>query len=183
MVNESGNKVFRAKKTHQNRDDFKVLIVGLMFSIILLLSLPMVGKVYDSNWQTRPFVSATLEVIQTEHYERPMILYDADAVVLVSAIWIAIVRDDKGNRLYTRKGLGNYSSKEDNPRLWTWTAFFDNGTSVPPPIVSQKPFMVCVRYISTTLNTEVTDESPEFCSKVFYPNRKPISETIVEGRQ
>jgi len=179
--NPNHTKVFRAEKTTRNRDDFKVLILGLLLGIFILLVLPVAQKLYDSQLIGRPFVSATLEVIQTDQYDRPMILYDADAKLLVAATWIATVRDEQGQRMDTRRGDGNYSPVEDNPRLWTWKAFFDPGDGTPPPVVSDKPFQVCVRYISKTLETEVSDASPEYCSKMFHPELGVIEDIQADG--
>ena len=169
MTHHAG-KVFRAEKTTRNRDDFKVLMLGLMFGIIMLLTFPLFQRGYDASFTERPFIRATVEIIQTNDYERPMILYDADAVKIVEATWIAVIRDDKNQRMETRRGQGNYSPVEDNPYLWTWTAFFDNGDGAPPPTVPDRPFKVCVSYIAITIDTKVSDESPEVCSTVFNPN-------------
>ena len=166
------SKVFRAERTTQNRDDFKVLIVGLMIGILMLLIFPMVASVGDKYFKERPFIQATVEVIQTDNYERPMLLYDADAVLLVEATWIAIIRDADDNRLATRRGTGNYSTDEDNPRLWTWAAFFDQSDGTEPPLVPVQPFKVCVRYISVTIDTRVSDETPETCSLIFNPEER-----------
>ena len=169
MSNEPVNKVFRAEKTTKNRDDFKVLMVGLLFGITILLTLPLATRWYDTLITDRPFIRATVEVIQTDDYERPMILYDADAVKTVEATWTASIRDAKGQRMETRRGVGDYTPAEDNPRLWTWKAWFDNGDGAPPPAVPDRPFKVCVSYVSVTIDTKVSDESPEVCSALFHP--------------
>lgn len=171
MNNSSeGEKLFRAKKTTQNHDDFKVLMVGAVLTIILMLTIPVFSKFYDYNFADRPFVVATVEVVKVAEYEKPMILYDADAIRLVDATWTAIVRDAKMQRLSSRQGEGVYTDAVDNPRLWTWDAFFDNGSGSPAPLVPDQPFHVCVRYSSVTRISQVEDESPEVCSKLFDPN-------------
>jgi len=166
---EESEKLFRAPKTTQNRDDFKVLMVGLLLGITILLVLPLITRWYDQLVTERPFIMATVEVIQTDDYKRPMILYDADSVTTVEAAWTAIIRDEKGQRLDTRRGLNDYVPSEDNPRLWTWKAWFDNGDGSPPPAVPTRPFQVCVSYVSMTVATKVSDQSPEVCSYIFYP--------------
>ena len=171
MKTEPVNKVFRAEKTTKNRDDFKVLMVGLLLGITLLLMLPLVHRWYDTLIIERPFIRATVEIVQTDDYDRPMILYDADATKTVEATWTAIIRDGKSQRLETRRGGGDYTDAEDNPRLWTWKAWFDNGDGSPPPTVPKHPFKVCVSYVSVTVDTQVLDESPEVCSAVFHPER------------
>ena len=172
------NKVFRACKTTKNRDDFKVLMVGLMIGIFMLLTIPVAQQMYDKRITPRPFVQATIEIIQTEDYSRPMILYDADAVKPVEATWIAIIRDAKDQRLETRRGTGNYSPTEDNPRLWTWKAFFDGNEFLLTPEVPQQPFKICLRYISVTIDTKVSDESPEKCSLLFHPEAHPVRSSV-----
>jgi len=170
MDNPEATKVFRAEKTTPNRDDFKVLMIGCMIGILLLLVLPVGGKIYDQKFVERPFVTATVEVVQTDDYAHPMILYDADAVIPVRATWVTAIRDERDQRLETRRGEGNYSAKEDSPRLWTWFAFFDNGSGADAPAVPDKPFKVCIWYISQTIRSAVDDETPEVCSDLFYPN-------------
>lgn len=165
------NKVFRAEKTTQNHDDFKVMVVGCLISGLMLLGLPLLGEVYDKFFAERPFVTATTELIQTHEYARPMILYDADATQPTTATWIATIRDANGNRLESRRGYGNYSTKEDDPRLWTWAAFFDDEAGEIPPVVPKQPFKVCLRYISKANDTGVGDETPEKCSALFSPNK------------
>lgn len=172
MSNDAYNKVFRAEKTTKNRDDFKVLMVGLMLGIFLILLLPVATRWYDTAFIDRPFVKATVEIIQTEDHDKPMILYDADAVKSVKASWTATIRNQKGVRLGSRRGYGNYSDVLDNPRLWTWAAFFDSEDGVPPPAIPLTPFKICVRYTAVTLDTEISDESPEYCSLVFHPEFK-----------
>ena len=175
--NPEYTKVFRAEKTTQNRDDFKVLMVGLMISIFMLLLFPVMGQVYDKAIAERPFLTATVEIVQTDDYEQPMLLYDADSKQHVLATWIAIIRDANGVRLETRRGNGDYVVRDDSPRLWTWEAFFDNESGGASPRVPDQPFMVCLRYTSRTVDTNTTDETPEICSKVFYPSEgTPIVE-------
>lgn len=178
--NPEHTKVFRAEKTTKNRDDFKVLMVGLMISILMLLLFPVMGQVYDKAIAERPFLTATVEIVQTDDYERPMIFYDADAKQHVQATWIAIIRDANGSRLETRRGTGDYVVREDSPRLWTWEAFFDNESGGTSPRVPEQPFMVCIRYTTKTVDTDTADETPEVCSKIFYPSEgTPI---IEDGR-
>jgi len=179
MTDTTHNKIFRAEKTTKNRDDLKVLMVGSMIGILILLVFPVWCEFYDKNFAPRPFVTATVEIIQTDDYERPMLLYDADAIKPVEGIWVAIIRDAKGQRLETRRGDGSYGPQEDNPRLWTWAAFFDDESGGDPPTVPNQPFMVCLRYTSQTIDTGIVDESPEICSKVFYPELLSINETII----
>jgi hypothetical protein len=164
------SKVFRAEKTTKNRDDFKVLMVGLMIGIFLLLVLPVYQQVNDQYVRERPFVRATVKVVQTKNYERPMILYDADSTLKsVQGTWIATIHDTNGNRIATRRGTGNYTNKEDNPRLWTWTAFFEQTDGAETPDVPEQPFYVCVRYVAVTLTTSVVDDSPDYCSVIYHP--------------
>lgn len=169
MSEVMSNKILRADRTTRNRDDLKVMMVGSMIGVLLLLVLPVAGKLYDQFYADRPFVTATVEVIQTEDYRRPMVLYDADATQPATAIWVAVIRDQYGNRLETRRGTGNYSTKKDNPRPWTWAAFFDNETGALPPLVPTQPFKICLWYVSTANDTGVADETPEICSVLFYP--------------
>jgi len=166
------SKVFRAEKTTKNRDDFKVLMVGLMIGIFLLLVTPVYQKVNDQYMRERPFIQATVEIIQTESYERPMLYYDADSTLeSVQGTWITAIHDIDGSRVATRRGIGNYTNNEDNPRLWTWTAFFEQTNGAEIPDVPEQPFYVCIRYVAVTLTTSVVDDSPDYCSVIYYPER------------
>lgn len=163
-------KVFRVAKTTQNQDDLKVLLVGLIISIFMLLFFPAIGGMYDKFLAERPFLTATVEIVQTADYDKPMLLYDADPKQHVLATWIAFIRDANGVRLETRRGDGDYVVREDSPRLWTWEAFFDNESGGASPRVPDQPFMVCLRYTSKTVDTNTVDDTPETCSEIFYPS-------------
>lgn len=171
------DKLFRAEKTTKNQDDFKVLIVGLLFGIFILLVWPLSTRLWDSLFTERPFIRATVEIFQKLDYDRPMILYDADAIKTVEATWTASIVDEKGQRLETRRGLNDYVPSEDKPKFWTWEAWFDNGSGAPSPDVPDKPFKVCVSYVAVIIDTKVSDESPETCSSLFNP-KKSLSEIV-----
>lgn len=170
--------LIRAQKTTRNYDDFKVMVVGSLIALMMMLIFPVLGQGYDKYLAERPFITATVQIIQTDDYERPMVLYDADAKQPANATWVAVIRDIKGQRLESRRGNGNYSVREDNPRLWTWAAFFDNESGIAPPTVPHQPFKVCLQYYSKTRDTGIEDETPEVCSLVFYPDepyRLPVT--------
>lgn len=174
MDNPEATKIFRAEKTTQNRDDFKVLMVGSMVTIIMLLVFPLIGKTYDRLWAERPFITATVEIIQTNLYTNPMILYDADATRPVSATWVAIIRDQNNFRIATRRGTGSYSIAGDNAKPWTWESFFDDGLGSVPPEVPKYAFKICVKYFAVTTITNIQDETEETCSGLFLPGQKAI---------
>lgn len=158
----------RAEKTTRNKDDFRVLMAGTMFAILLMTVGPTISKLWDLGISTRPYVSATLQIVP--HEGEPQILYDADANQEVDGTWVASMVDDRGAQLVTRRGEGSYSEKIDDPRLWTWFAFFDNDRGLNSPGVPNVPFKVCVRYIVAARDSGITDESPEYCSQLFDPN-------------
>lgn len=165
--------MLRAEKTNANYDDFKVLLVGIICALGLLTMVPMVRQGYDLFVTHRPFVVAeTLRLVPEKDSPVPSILYDADAFVSVDSTWIATV--ETGNEaqgpLAMVVGRAAYSVKaEDDTKLWTWQSWFDNGMGSKVPAVPYKPFMVCVRYVSKAKGTEVTDESPKYCSKLYDP--------------
>jgi hypothetical protein len=159
----------RAEKTSQNRDDFRVLMAGSILTILIMLLGPLVGRGWDEFFATRPFVTATLEVVKVPGQDRPMLLYDADATQFVDAYWIATIEDADGGRHFTRKGEGAYSPSIDNPRLWSWDAFFDNEKGLASPAIPSFPFKVCVRYISTARDSGTRDETPVMCSNTYFP--------------
>ena len=158
----------RAEKTTQNRDDFRVLLAGSIICILLMVAPPLIQKYWDTFISTRPFITATVEVVDVDGIFEPMILYDADAHKQVNAIWIAAIYDSHGRRLASRRGEGSYTTAIDEPRLWTWNGFFDNETGVDAPDIPTVPFMICVRYVATT-DTGVRDDIPNTCSNVFTP--------------
>lgn len=161
----------RAEKTTKNQDDFRVMIAGVVFCIFLILAQPFGLKVYDTYIAGRPFITATLEVKYVIGRDEPMVMYDADAVKAVNGIWTAsiyIMHENEWVRYASRRGEGSYSSIEDEPRLWTWSAFFDNGQD-KAPLVPSEIFRLCVNYDVTTNSTEVNDQTLEYCSPPYNP--------------
>jgi hypothetical protein len=162
---------FRAEKTTQNKDDNRVLLAGSVIAIFLMMFVPKIAIIYDNFWATRPFITATVEVKMVEGEDRPMILYDADATQYADATWIASIRGADEKQMFTIRGQGSYSPELDKPRLWKWSAWFDNESGNAPPVVPEVPFKVCVRYVSIARDSGVSDESPVTCSELFFPNQ------------
>lgn len=158
----------RAERTTQNQDDYKVLLVGMVFSIFLMLFTPIIYTAWDTHFSTRPFVSATVEIVKSPDGELG-IMYDADATKPVDGVWVAMLMDENDSQLVTRRGEGSYNLTIDNPRFWTWAAFFDNDKGLNSPGVPNVPFKICVRYIVKARNSGVPDESPQYCSNLFNP--------------
>ena len=158
----------RAEKTTQNQDDYRVLLVGMVFSILLMLFVPIIHTVWDTHFSARPFVSATIKIVKGAEGELG-IMYDADATKPVDGTWVAMMLDENNSQLMTRRGEGSYNPTIDDPRFWTWTAFFDNDKGLNSPGVPNVPFKVCVRYIVEARNSGVSDESPQYCSNLFDP--------------
>jgi hypothetical protein len=159
----------RVDKTTRNADDFRVLMAGAIIAIIIMLVQPLTVKFWDGFVAGRPFVTATVEVIFDEEAQEVKVLYDADAKQATDAVWIATIYADKGDRLFSRRGNGSYSTKIDNPKLWTWSAFWDNEKGLDPPEIPDEAFAICLRYISTARRSGILDETPEVCSETFYP--------------
>lgn len=158
----------RADKTNRNRDDFRVLMAGIIFAIFLMVSNGFFMKMWDDFVSAKPFVSATLEIKDLGKPE-PYVLYDADATQQVDGVWVASIVDTNNAQIMTRRGDGSYNDNIDGPRLWTWAAFFDNDKGLNDPGVPNVPFKVCVRYIVEARDSGATDESPTYCSKIFDP--------------
>lgn len=160
----------RVEKTTKNRDDFRVLMAGILFAIFLTIANPFVMKMWDTLVAERPFVTASLEVAQKGNSE-PFILYDADATEPVDGVWVASMVDESGSQLATRRGNGSYNNSPDNLRSWSWFAFFDNDKGLNSPGVPNVPFKVCIRYIVTARDSGASDESPTYCSQLFTARR------------
>lgn len=171
----------RVEKTTPNADDFRVLLWGAVIAIGLMVFMPTASRLWDTHIAERPFVSATVEVVKIEGREKPALLYDADATRPVDATWIATLWTEDEVRIFTTRGTGDYSPKEDNPKLWTWNAFFDNEIGGTIPNVPVQPFQVCLRYISQTRDTLVADESEITCSAVFYPDRAETYDGLLDN--
>lgn len=173
-MNSEQSKMFRAEKSTRNRDDFKVLMMGSMFTIILMLTIPLLDRVYDTTIATRPFVEATVEIVHSPDHQKPLILYNADATQSVTGTWIASVYDHGGNRLDSRRGQGSYERPVreggDEPKFWTWDAFFETELGIPAPKVPSRPFYVCVRYVVVSARSGVTDSTENYCSNMHHPN-------------
>ena len=159
----------RAEKTTKNRDDFRVLLAGSVICILFMLISPLVQRYWDTYISERPFITASIEIIKVDGRAEPMILYDADARREINALWIAAIYDEHGTRLSSRRGEGSYTVTVDEPKYWTWAGFFDNETGVNPPAIPEVPFVICVRYVATTV-TGVRDDIQNTCSNVFTPN-------------
>lgn len=159
----------RAEKTTRNRDDLRVMIAGSVFCILMIMAQGAYTKFHDAFIAERPFVKATVELIWVEEDLPPLVLYDADANQPVSGTWTASVYTENGIRLNSRKGNGNYNDNEDDAKLWSWTAWFDNEKSDPPPVPAE-PFYVCVRYDVTANDSGVDDSTEKFCSHPYFPD-------------
>lgn len=160
----------RAEKTGTLKDDLRVMIAGVLFCIFLLLMQPFVFRVHDYYWAERPFVTATVQVVGVLDSKIPMVKYDADASQNVNGTWIASIHYEDGSRITSRRGEGSYNTHEDEPKIWTWAAFFDNEQNIDSPDVPDRPFVVCVRYDVEARDSGVDDQSPKFCSETFYPD-------------
>lgn len=162
---------FRVEKTNSNRDDFKVLMTGIMLAIFIMIGFPTLQNVWDEFVSKRPFITATVEVVAPRlPGEEPRILYDADPNQPVDGFWIASIVDaEDGVQLLTRTGEGHYQVVDDHARLWTWFAFFDNEKGLSSPGVPNVPFKVCVRYSVNARDSGNLDEGPLFCSNTYDP--------------
>jgi len=158
----------RVEKTTKNQDDFRVLMFGSLVTLLLLVSGPYIVKVWDTLFASRPFVSATLEIVDRGGIE-PRILYDPDALRAADGFWFASMVDESGVQLLTRRGEGSYNSNVDGPEEWTWFAFFDNNRGLNSPGVPTVPFQICVRYIVESRFSGSTDETPTYCSPLYDP--------------
>jgi len=167
----------RAEKTTRNRDDLRVMIAGSVFCILLIMLHGAYTKFYDAFLADRPFVSATVELVYVDSNLAPLVKYDADALQPVSGTWTAAVYQANGTRLTSRKGKGNYTDAKDEPKYWSWAAWFDNENSDPPDVPTES-FYVCVRYDVKANDSGVDDSTKNFCSNVFYPN-EPERNTLI----
>ncbi|MGB1214961.1 MAG: hypothetical protein ACPG4X_16455 [Pikeienuella sp.] len=158
--------MIRANKVSQNVDDFRVLIAGLIVGALILIFANPVMFFYDKYIDPLPLLSATVE-IEDRGADGVFVAYDADASQPVDGIWIASVHNEGGDRLSSRRGDGRYSDKIDNPRAWSWAAFFDAEDGAPPPAIPNEAFYLCVRYIATARDSGYTEETPAFCSNVL----------------
>jgi hypothetical protein len=159
----------RAEKTGTFKDDLRVMIAGTLFCIFMIFMQPFIFKVYDYYWADRPFVTATVQVVGVSGSDIPLIKYDADATQNVTGKWIASIHYEDGSRITSRRGDGSYHSRTDDPKLWTWAAFFDNEQNIDSPEVPNRPFKVCVRYDVEARDSGVDDQTEKFCSDVFDP--------------
>lgn len=156
-------------KEGRNGQDLKVMLIGVSIYIGMLLSEPLIYKIWDRYFVSRPYIVATVEVGLVPGKADPMVLYDADAGQETDATWIASVLGLQLEQIATRRGQGAYSDAEDEPRLWSWDAFFKNEYGAPSPEIPAEPFRVCVRYLATARDSGEMDESPLYCSQIFDP--------------
>jgi len=163
--------MFRTAKTDTVLDEFRVLITGLVLSILILMSERPAIYYWDKLVAEKPFVTATLRIVSDPTGAiQPFFLYDADATQKVESQWIGTIEGPSGERFATRRGVGSYTDAEDDPKLWTWNAFFDTEDGQEIPEVPTTSFKVCLRYISTARDSGYKDETPLTCSPVYNPN-------------
>lgn len=167
----------RVEKTTKNRDDLRVMMAGAIFLVLLIGAQTLYARVYDAFFADRPFISATVEIIHVAEDLPPLIKYDADPNQDVSGVWIASIYSSDDIRLGSRRGTGNYIVRDDEPKLWAWSAWFDNEES-DPPAVPDEPFYVCVRYVITANDSGVEDSTDPYCSNV-YDQKDPLN-TIID---
>ena len=160
----------RAEKTTRNADDFKVLFVGAIFALLLITGIPFSQRIWDMYISDRPFITATVEIRQDVIGE-PYIMYDADANQDVTGTWIASLQEADGTQILTRHGQGSYTKQEDDPKRWTWFAWFDNEKGLNSPGVPNVPFRACVRYAVETRDTDIHDNTADYCSNLFTPRK------------
>jgi len=172
----------RAEKTGTLKDDLRVMIAGILILIFLILMQPFGFRVYDYFWAERPFVTATVQIIGVEGSDIPLIRYDADATQNVSGTWIASIHYEDGSRITSRRGDGSYHTLEDDPKLWTWAAFFDNEQNIDSPDVPNRPFRVCVRYDVKARDSGINDQTEKFCSDIYDPNNPYLEITDLNER-
>ena len=172
-VEKSGNK---------NKDDFRVLLAGIIMCILLIFGQRTYLVLHDTFIAERPFITATIEVVHVDQELNPLILYDADPNQNVKGMWIASVYHEDGTRLTSRRGMGNYRVVDDLPGFWAWEAFFNNEQS-DPPAIPEEPFYVCVRFDVMANDTQVTDSTEDFCSNTYDPKNQSttIREVLSDG--
>lgn len=172
----------RAEKTTRNKDDLRVMVAGTMVCIFMLFIQTGYGRFYDIYVAPRPYVFASVELYHVAENLPPVILYDADANQAVKGLWIASIYTADDVRLNSRRGEGSYTNFEDGPKIWAWSAWFDNEQSDPPPIPDQ-PFYICVRYDVVANDSGVNDSSVPYCSEL-YDHDNPtnrIDDLVYEG--
>lgn len=161
---------FRVEKSgSKNKDDLRVMVAGVMLCILMIFGQSAYNKAYDEWFAPRPFITALVELVHVDETLPPLIRYDADPSQNVAGIWVATVYDADGTRLNSRRGEGNYTKLDDEPRLWAWSAWFDNEQSDPPD-VPDHPFYICVRYQVKANDSGVSDGTPKYCSQIYDPN-------------
>lgn len=167
-------KVRVEKSGNKNKDDLRVMIAGVVLCILFLFGQTAYQKLHDEFFAPRPFISASVELVHVAPDLPPLIKYDADPNQNVSGTWIASVYSADGTRIATRRGQGNYVVRDDEPKFWAWTAWFDNEQS-DPPAVPDHPFYVCVRYQVEATDSGVDDSTDRFCSNT-YDASNPLNE-------
>lgn len=158
---------FRVEKSgNKNKDDLRVMIAGVIICVMMIFGQTAYNKIHDQFFAPRPFITALVELVHVNPELPPLVRYDAEPLQDVSGTWVASVYSVGGTRLSTRRGTGNYTVLDDEPRLWAWSAWFDNEQSDPPEIPDE-PFYVCVRYQVTANDSGILDGTPKYCSNVY----------------
>ena len=174
-------KVRVEKSGNRNKDDLRVMIAGVFLCIFMLFGQTAYQKLYDQFFADRPFISAYVEIFHVQDGLPPLIKYDADPNQNVTGTWIASIYQADGTRLSSRRGIGNYVVRDDEPKLWAWSAWFDNEQS-DPPAIPDEPFYICVRYSVEANDSGIDDDTDRFCSNIYdKDNPQHTLTTFLEG--
>lgn len=142
------------------------LAMLLTISVLGILVVEPIQRLYDLYVRDRPFVTASVEIQRSLDGEI-RILYAARATTDVRVNWSAWV-DVEGRRTCGGHGVSGHGpeSLARKPKPWDWADWLQ--AQCPVPIV---PFSVCVRYVAITASG-VGDTTAPYCSETFDPTKE-----------
>ncbi|GHE88192.1 hypothetical protein GCM10016455_05390 [Aliiroseovarius zhejiangensis] len=125
---------------------------GLWTVAILLMWFALIfGKdarlYYDEHILPKPWITATVEIMDVG-FDKPLILYKAEARVPVSGRWNAWIETFHNGvpvRGCRGSGRGDYAPNDLPPKPWKWVDFFERDCDVP-----DEPYQICLRYPVST---------------------------------
>ncbi|MGB1388637.1 MAG: hypothetical protein ACPG61_07095 [Paracoccaceae bacterium] len=159
--------MIRIEKGTPNKNAFITLLVGMVIGLLILVGLDPAIRVYDQHIRTRPWLSATIDIISRRDGGKPDLIYAVSAPAYVEGRWKAWPEIQLSNGEFQRRaggeGTGTYGPRTGTPKSWGWNAFFE--ADRPEPL---RPYRVCVAYDVRTARGVPGDFGP-FCSAVYDP--------------
>ena len=156
--------IVRVSKGNANYNAFRTLAVGLFLSLVILVSVDPLVRIYDKHIRSDPWLIASVSVLPSDQ-GLPRIQYEVVSSIRVRGFWKAYIQTNRGRTCWGN-GIGSYGPDNMKQTAWDWNTFFE--TSCEEPFI---PYQVCVHY-DVTSYSDVHKFFGPYCSELYDPRRK-----------